>query len=226
MVENETLRTVISGTAGAHRSSPCIPSTRSARRLQAAPAGVDAAAPGTARASQAGGRGRFLYGGLAWPLAAQGPLQGPSCRRLRRRVPRAPGRRPGSRSRRTRSSRPAASGRRGAGARRTPLPGRGGPDDAARRAAPRRGQAEHIPSRLRLGRGLELAQGRYACHAGPARGGGGGRRLPRPRARCSGTCRASARITRPSRPCGGARWRSGAREAGARCGASIELSRR
>ena len=82
------------------------------------------------------------------------------------------------------------------------------------RAAPRRVEIKQ-----------ELAQGRtFECHAGPARGGGGGRRLPRPRGHAAAGRAGSRRILRGLRGHAAARGGApGLAEAGACCGASIEL---
>ena len=215
MVENETLRTVISGTAAAsHRYWPHL-STRSAR-AQAAPAGAYRGAC-TARASRkTGGRSRSTR-------ASHGP-RGPGAPCCQFGVYGARPARSGAatwrgRSRRTRSSRPAAPPRRqrpGAGARRA------GPEllqvaAGGRRRAPRRAASDQ----------QVLAGQDIRCHAGPARGGGGGRRLPRPRGHAASGRAGSRRVLCGLRGHAAARGGApGLAEAGARCGASIELSRR
>ena len=72
-VENETLRTVISGTAGGMASTLAVHPLDTVRtRLQAAPAGAYRGAWHCARATLRREGPLALYKGLAWPLAAQG----------------------------------------------------------------------------------------------------------------------------------------------------------
>ena len=73
MVENETLRTVISGTAGGIASILAVHPLDTVRtRLQAAPAGAYRGAWHCARVTVRREGPLALYKGLAWPLAAQG----------------------------------------------------------------------------------------------------------------------------------------------------------
>ena len=73
MVENETLRTVISGTAGGMASILAVHPLDTVRtRLQAAPAGAYRGAWHCARVTLRREGPLALYKGLAWPLAAQG----------------------------------------------------------------------------------------------------------------------------------------------------------
>ena len=73
MVENETLRTVISGTCGGMASILAVHPLDTVRtRLQAAPAGAYRGAWHCARATLRREGPLALYKGLAWPLAAQG----------------------------------------------------------------------------------------------------------------------------------------------------------
>ena len=73
MVENETLRTVISGTAGGMASILAVHPLDTVRtRLQAAPAGAYRGAWHCARVTVRREGPLALYKGLAWPLAAQG----------------------------------------------------------------------------------------------------------------------------------------------------------
>ena len=177
MVENETLRTVISGTAGGIASILAVHPLDTVRtRLQAAPAGAYRGAWHCARVTVRREGPLALYKGLAWPLAAQGlykavmfGVYGAASRALRGGDPArplaahevfAPAASPAAPTpwcwRPSSWSGTASRSRRG---------GR------RLRAAPRRAEIKQ-----------ELAQGRtFECHAGPARGGGGGRRLPRPR---------------------------------------------
>ena len=72
-VENETLRTVISGTAGGMASILAVHPLDTVRtRLQAAPAGAYRGAWHCARVTVRREGPLALYKGLAWPLAAQG----------------------------------------------------------------------------------------------------------------------------------------------------------
>ena len=73
MVRNETLRTVISGTAGGIASILAVHPLDTVRtRLQAAPAGAYRGAWHCARVTVRQEGPLALYKGLAWPLAAQG----------------------------------------------------------------------------------------------------------------------------------------------------------
>ena len=73
MVENETLRTVISGTCGGIASILAVHPLDTVRtRLQAAPAGAYRGAWHCARVTVRREGPLALYKGLAWPLAAQG----------------------------------------------------------------------------------------------------------------------------------------------------------
>ena len=73
MVENETLRTVISGTCGGMASILAVHPLDTVRtRLQAAPAGAYRGAWHCARVTVRREGPLALYKGLAWPLAAQG----------------------------------------------------------------------------------------------------------------------------------------------------------
>ena len=98
MVENETLRTVISGTAGGIASILAVHPLDTVRtRLQAAPAGAYRGAWHCARVTVRREGPLALYKGLAWPLAAQGlykaimfGVYGAASRALRGRDPARP----------------------------------------------------------------------------------------------------------------------------------------
>ena len=217
---NETLRTVISGTCGGMASILAVHPLDTVRtRLQAAPAGAYRGAWHCARVTVRREGPLALYKGLAWPLAAQGlykaimfGVYGAASRALRGGDPARP----------LAAHEVFAAGGVAGGANALVL----APVELVRnrfQVAAGRTTLRAAPRRVEIKQ--ELAQGRtFECHAGPARGGGGGRRLPRPRGHAATGRAGSRRVLRGLRGHAAARGGApGLAEAGACCGASIEL---
>ena len=197
---NETLRTGISGTAGGMASILAVHPLDTVRtRLQAAPAGAYRGAWHCARVTLRREGPLALYKGLAWPLAAQGLYKAIMFGVY------------GAASRALRGGDPAR-----------PL--------AAHEVFAAGGVAGGANALVLAP--VELVRNRFQVAAGRTTlravlRGGGGRRLPRPRGHAATGRAGSRRVLCGLRGHAAARGGApGLAEAGARCGASIELSRR